>query len=118
MIVKYNRETEFYTEEGCYINELVNDERDNNCSIARARVRPGVTTQLHSLDGTIERYVVLSGEGTVVVGANSPARVGTLDVVLIPAGVSQRITNTGKVDLVFLAICTPRFHQEVYRNLE
>ena len=31
------------------------------------------------------------------------------DVVVIPAGYSRRITNIGPVDLVFLAICTPRF---------
>ena len=30
-------------------------------------------------------------------------------MVVIPAGYSRRITNIGEFDLVFLAICTPRF---------
>ena len=38
--------------------------------------------------------------------------------VRIPAGVRQRIRNTGPTDLVFLCICTPRFEQSAYRELE
>jgi mannose-6-phosphate isomerase-like protein (cupin superfamily) len=30
--------------------------------------------------------------------------------------VAQRVTNTGEEDLVFLAICTPRFRPENYRE--
>jgi oxalate decarboxylase/phosphoglucose isomerase-like protein (cupin superfamily) len=30
----------------------------------------------------------------------------------------QRITNTGVDDLVFLAICSPRFSQDVYEDVE
>jgi len=39
-------------------------------------------------------------------------------VVLIPAACRQRITNTGAGDLVFLAICTPRFIYDAYEELE
>jgi len=49
-------EAEFYTAEGCYINELSNSDADPEASIARARVRPGVTTRWHCLAGTTERY--------------------------------------------------------------
>ena len=38
--------------------------------------------------------------------------------VWIPAGVPQRISNTGEGDLVFHCLCTPRFRQEAYRDLE
>jgi len=38
--------------------------------------------------------------------------------VIIPADVTQRITNTGKTDLVFLSICTPRFEKECYKTME
>ncbi len=31
---------------------------------------------------------------------------------------SQRITNIGPDDLIFLAICTPRFSNDVYEDLE
>ena len=60
-----NASGEFYTPEGCYINELSNIDADPDASIARARVRPGVTTRWHRLVGTTERYVLLSGAGTV-----------------------------------------------------
>ena len=111
-------EAEFHTAEGCHINEFSNSDADPEVSIARARVRPGVTTRWHRLAGTTERYVVLSGAGKVEVG-NLPAQTVTPgDVVLIPPGCRQRITGMGNEDLVFLAICTPRFRPEVYENMD
>ena len=107
--------TEFYTEERCYITELHNS---GDSSIASARVKPGVTTALHSLRETFEQYVILEGEGEVEVGDNPATKVIPLDVVNIPPDTPQRITNTGDSDLIFLCICTPGFMQERYRNLE
>jgi mannose-6-phosphate isomerase-like protein (cupin superfamily) len=50
---------------------------------------------------------------------NLPAQTVTPgDVVLIPPGCRQRITGMGNEDLVFLAICTPRFRPEVYENMD
>ena len=40
------------------------------------------------------------------------------DVVLIPPLCRQRITNVGAEDLTFLAICTPRFEQRNYEDVE
>jgi mannose-6-phosphate isomerase-like protein (cupin superfamily) len=40
------------------------------------------------------------------------------DVVMIPPSVRQRITNVGDSDLVFLAICMPRFRPEAYEEAE
>jgi len=40
------------------------------------------------------------------------------DVVVIPSLCPQRITNIGNEDLVFLAICTPRFTQKIYENMD
>ena len=40
------------------------------------------------------------------------------DVVLIPPSCPQRITNTGSGDLIFLAICTPRFKQDAYEDID
>jgi oxalate decarboxylase/phosphoglucose isomerase-like protein (cupin superfamily) len=48
----------------------------------------------------------------------APQDVGPGEVVLIPPSARQRIANTGKEDLVFLAICTPRFRQEAYEDLQ
>jgi mannose-6-phosphate isomerase-like protein (cupin superfamily) len=116
-ILRFKPETEYFTEEGCYISELSNTPGDPAVSIARARVKPGVTTRFHCLQGVTERYVILEGRGRVQVGSLS-AEVGSGDVVLIPPECSQRITNQGSADLIFLAICTPRFSHEVYRDME
>jgi mannose-6-phosphate isomerase-like protein (cupin superfamily) len=43
---------------------------------------------------------------------------GDGDVVIIPAGARQRISNTGTIDLVFLAICVPRFTPGAYVDIE
>lgn len=77
-----------------------------------------MTTQIHALRGIDERYVVLEGEGLVEVGDAAPAPVRPLDVVAITAGTSQRITNVGAADLIFLAVCTPRFREETYMSAE
>lgn len=115
---RYNPAAEFHTAEDCHINELRNTDADTACSIARARVVPGVRTRLHCLVETAERYVIISGRGEVTVGADAAIPVAAFDVVHIPAGVPQQIRNTGSEDLVFLCICTPRFRAENYRDLQ
>lgn len=109
---------EYYFEEGCHILELLNTPDDPDVSIARARVPPGVTTRWHCLKGTTERYVILSGTGRAEVGEQAPQEVAAGDTVFIPAMCRQRITNTGEDDLVFLAVCTPRFVLGAYEDLE
>lgn len=119
MKIKNNQNTEeYFFEEGCYITELWNENSDAAVSIARARLRPGETTKKHALNATIERYLVLEGEGRVFIGTDNGQPVKKNDVVVIPAATSQYIHNTGEYDLVFLAICTPRFLQENYQALE
>ncbi len=113
-IKKFNQQEEFYIDEGCYIAELSNSDDDPNLSIARARVEPGVTTKLHQLFDTIERYIILEGEGLVELGGLTPQKVGPYDVVIIPAACVQKITNTSSRDLIFFAICSPRFKQSNY----
>lgn len=115
---RYNPAAEFHTGENCYITELRNSDADSDCSIACARVAPGVTTRRHCLERTAERYVIISGSGQVTIGTAAATPVAKFDVVHIPAGVPQQISNTGSEDLVFLCVCTPRFRQENYRDLE
>ncbi len=50
---------EFETPERCLILEIANDEGDDELSISRARVPPGVTTEWHELRNTNERYVIV-----------------------------------------------------------
>jgi len=109
---------EVYLSEGCFVSEWSNMPEDPTVSIARARVPPGVTTRWHRLAGTTERYVILEGTGRADVGDAAPREVSPGDVVLIPAACRQRITNTGAGDLIFLAICTPRFNYAAYEELE
>lgn len=109
---------EFYTSEKCYITELSNTPEDPDVSISRARVKTGVTTRWHRLRETTERYYILSGRGRVEVGDLPPHEVNAGDIVLIPPMCPQRITNIGPEDLVFLAICTPRFSNEAYEDIE
>lgn len=115
-IKKLDLSTEYYFEEGCYITELSNSVDDLELSIARARVEPGVTTKLHKLIDIIERYVILEGEGLVEVEGLPPDKVGISDVIIIPSEHTQKITNTGSIDLVFLAICSPRFTDKAYKE--
>jgi mannose-6-phosphate isomerase-like protein (cupin superfamily) len=118
LILRYAPSREFLTPERCYITELANTDSDETCSIALARVLPEVTTQLHAIEAGVERYVIVDGEGMVEVDGAAPERVKRFDVVQIPAGVSQRITNAGRGDLILLCICTPRFKPSRYLNLE
>jgi len=117
-IKKQELANEFYTAEKCFITELSNTSDDSEVSIARARLAPGVTTNWHRLKDTAERYCILNGEGLVEIGELSPQQVNPGDMVLIPPMCRQRITNTGAEDLVFLAICTPRFLIDNYEDIE
>jgi len=109
---------EYYFEEGCFILELSNSAQDPQLSIARARVKVGMTTRLHRLSHTIERYVILSGIGSVEV-ADLPAQtISAGNVVIIPPLCAQKITNIGTDDLIFLALCTPRFQTQFYEDID
>ncbi|MCW8826385.1 MAG: cupin domain-containing protein [Gammaproteobacteria bacterium] len=111
-------QTEYFFKEGCHITELLNSPENPEISVARARVEPGQTTRWHRLTDIAEHYLIVEGRGLAEVGEKSVYEVSAEDVVVIPAGVRQRITNTGEVDLLFLAICTPRFVPEAYHDIE
>lgn len=85
--------------------------------MARARVEPGVTTELHAL-AVDEWYVIEAGQGLMRVGDRAPFPVAHGDTVKIPKHCAQQITNTGSDDLVFLCVCAPRFWRESYTPLE
>jgi len=114
--VRANQPLEYPTPERCYIAE---NHSDPNVSIARATVKPGITTKAHHLtEGVQEIYIITSGQGEVTVGNLPPTEVSVGDVVVIPPLTSQKIANTGKTDLVFYCICTPRFTESCYVNEE
>lgn len=119
MIYRFKPETEFEIEERSFIVEMVSSQADPSCSIARARVKPGVTTALHAVRRTVERYIILQGEGEVTVGSKPVERVRAMDIVWIDKDEPQKIRNASLVDdLVFLCVCTPGFQMEAYQDLE
>lgn len=109
---------EYFFEEGCFIIEMLNEETQPELSIARARVEPGKVTRLHKLNNITERYVIQSGVGEACIGEQAPLHVQAGDVVTIKPDTAQKIKNTGEEDLIFLAICTPRFVPEAYQDIE
>lgn len=119
MIYRFKPETEFEIEERSFIVEMLSTQADATCSIARARVKPGITTVLHAVRATVERYLILQGEGEVTVGNRPAERVGPMDIVWIDKDEAQKIRNTSaSEDLVFLCICTPGFQMDAYIDLE
>jgi mannose-6-phosphate isomerase-like protein (cupin superfamily) len=116
-IVKKDVKREFLIEERCFIIDS-SEPSDRVMSIAIARVEPGVTTAYHYLDGIDERYLMMSGKGSVEVGDMQPRVVRSGDIVYIPAGTKQRIANTGSDDLVFYCVCTPPFDSRRYHHID
>ena len=107
---------ERYFGERLYAAEYINDETIPGFSLARCRVAPGVTTQLHSLS-VDEWYVIESGEGRMQLDSQEKD-LSAGAIVQIPRGVNQRIYNSGAQDLIFFCVCTPRFTPEAYSTDE
>lgn len=113
VIIKASNVKEQYTAERCFVGENYGS-ADGKVSIAIARVKPGVTTVAHHLEGIEEIYIITQGKGVMEVNGVPPEEVTAGDVVVIPEGTSQRIKNVGNCDLVFYCVCTPRFVAERY----
>ena len=99
---------EFVAGDHTTLRELLHpDKADLNLhySLAHAVLKPGLTSQPHSLK-TSEVYYILEGEGTMSID-DETAVVTVGQVVYIPPNAKQFITNSGKVDLKFLCIVDP-----------
>jgi len=112
-IVKAESLHEYLTPERCFIAENYSS-ADGKVSIAKATVKPGVTTVAHHLEGIEEIYIITQGKGIMNIVGLEPAEVTVGDVVVIPDGTSQKITNVGSNDLVFYCVCTPKFVDKCY----
>ena len=60
-IKKFDSDSEFFTNEQCYIIESWNTTDDSRVSIARARLQLGITTKAHYLCDVTERYLIIQG---------------------------------------------------------
>lgn len=116
-IYKAENPDEILSRERCFVREIANTPDIPSFSLAETRVEPGITTELHRLDVN-EWYLMKTGRGMMEFGGEIPVEVGPGDIVEIPAGTSQRISNHGEVDLIFLCVCLPRFTPEGYEPLE
>ncbi|MDX1404940.1 MAG: cupin domain-containing protein [Woeseiaceae bacterium] len=116
-VFKAGSDGEFWTSERCFIRERINSEAIPDFSLADSRVEPGVTTELHRLS-VREWYYIIEGRGLMEVGGEPAIEVGPGDTVEIPAGVSQRISNTGTDDILLQCVCLPRFTPDCYKSLE
>jgi len=112
-----SEEQEYYFHEGCHILELCNQADHQDLSIARATLEPQQETQLHRLKATVERYVILSGNGLATIG-NDTYEVKANDVLIIEENMPQKIFNSGSEDLIFLVICSPRFLESNYEAVD
>ena len=117
-LIKHKNAVEFDTRERCSIIEILNDKQSPHLSVARCKVNPGVTTELHSLVGTKEVYLIEKGSGMMDDGTCKPFTVNPGDSIVIPPDYPQRIKNIGDVDLIFKVVCTPRFMPACYTPLE
>jgi len=117
-LISKNAQPEFDTRERCSIVEILNDAENPDISIARCRVKPGIITELHSLRNTKETYIIEAGQGMMDDGEIEPMAVKAGDKIMISSGQPQRIRNVGECDLIFLAVCNPRFEPDCYVPLE
>jgi mannose-6-phosphate isomerase-like protein (cupin superfamily) len=78
------------------------------CSIAHAIIPPGEATLPHLLKRSTELYYILGGSGEMHIN-NETAPVSPGQCILIPPQARQWIRNSGKDNLVFLCIVSPKW---------
>ena len=99
---------EFIAGDQTILKELFNPLKDGlklRYSLAHAIVKPGQTTQSHSLK-TSEVYYILQGNGIMHID-DETAEVTARQAIYIPPNAKRFIQKTGKQDLVFLCIVDP-----------
>jgi mannose-6-phosphate isomerase-like protein (cupin superfamily) len=104
---------EFVAGDGSILRELLHPAKARvaiRYSLAHATVRPGETTKAHRLK-TPEVYYILRGRGRMCIDGES-AVAGANSAIYIPPSTVQRITNTGRSNLVFLCIVDPAWHAD------
>ena len=111
-VIAPSQPDEFWTEERCYITEVLNDPKVPEFSLAIARVEPGVTTQLHALRGISEIYILRQGEGIAEVdGKEIPLNAGLS--LLSPKAL--RRDHVRVIRLEFYCHCAPFRYTGLYQ---
>ncbi|MHC4938661.1 MAG: cupin domain-containing protein [Planctomycetota bacterium] len=104
---------EIIANDGCRLRELLHPDKDGSgsYSLAIAWVDPGERTHAHRLEGRREVYLILEGGGEMHIDDDCD-QVAPGDAVVIPAGATQWIENTGAAVLKFAAIVDPPWTAE------
>ena len=65
-------------------------------------------------------YAILAEDNSGIISVNGAAahKADPGDIIIIPPMCRQRIINIGSEDLIFLAICSPRFKDTAYEDIE
>ena len=108
-----NKCEEFLAGDNTILREFLHPDKENldlRYSLAHATLKPGKTSQPHKLK-TSEVYIILEGQGTMTIDAESE-NVKHCQVIYIPPNSKQYIKNTGKTDLKFLCIVDPAWKVE------
>ena len=92
------------------------DDIELGYSFAVGRVQPDGMTYLHRLTSS-EVYFFLKGTAEVTIN-DETAVIGASQAVYVPPGASQRITNVGADELLFVCIVDPAWKEEDEKILE
>jgi len=104
---------EFIAGDNTILRELLHPDKaslDIRYSLAHAMLKPGKTSQPHSLK-TSEVYYILEGVGLMSIDAEL-AEVSPGQAIYIPPLAKQFIKNTGTSDLKFICIVDPAWRLE------
>ncbi len=100
--------------DGVEIRELLRDKTNNGelpYSISNVRVLPGMKSPLHGVEGRIEIYLVVAGEGRVDNGQEKRS-VKAPCTVFIKPGETQSVENTGDTTLEIYCIVSPPWDEK------
>ncbi|GJM31990.1 MAG: hypothetical protein DHS20C18_09910 [Saprospiraceae bacterium] len=115
MIVKKLKEIEaFIAGDETKIREWLhpkNGDPDTPYSLAYATLEPGKSSLPHHLEERSEVYIVLEGSGTAYVNGEA-VRLSKKELLFIPPGAEQFVTNDGEVTLEILCIVTPPWDKD------
>jgi len=82
-----------------------------NQSLAEATIAPGAATTEHYHGATEELYLVVAGEGRLVLDAEEQT-ITKGDCALIPPGARHKIFNVGAAPLRILCACSPAYSDQ------
>lgn len=68
-----------------------------------AKISPGKSFIRHYHEQMTEVFIIISGQGKIMLGEETASVVGG-DTIILPVGVTQKMENTGKEDLVYITL--------------